>query len=320
MSKETQKSTNPFKYSDSNKRYHTFDYYLRTMFGEKCAKISLDAGFTCPNIDGRCSTGGCIYCYDGSRGAVGTTLADQYEKGRAVMQSKWKCNSFIPYLQAHTNTYAPVEHLRRVYGEAASFERAVMLGIATRADCLEDEVVQLLEEVSERIPIMVELGLQSTSDKSAVLINRGHLFDDFCKGYEKLYSLRKKNNRVKIGVHLINGIPGETEEDMLRSAVTVGEMKPDMLKIHLMHVMKGTRLAAMYRMGEYEPMELSEYVRVICNQLERISGEIAIGRVTGDGAADCLIAPKWSIKKTVVANEIDKELYRRGTYQGFACE
>lgn len=314
MAKNTQADTNPFKYSDSNKRYHTFDYYLRTVFGEKCAKISLDAGFTCPNIDGRCSTGGCIYCLGGSSGAADGTLAEQYEAGKAVMVKKWGCRKFIPYLQAHTNTYAPAEVLRRVYSEAASFEGAAMLAIATRADCLGDDVIEVLCEVSERIPLMVELGLQSVHDKSAALINRGHTFEDFRAGYERL---RHSGGDIRIGVHLIDGIPGETVRDMAESADVVGAMKPDMIKLHLMHVMRGTPLAAMYRMGRYAPLELSEYVGIVCDQLERIPGEVAIGRVTGDGAAESLLAPLWSAKKVVVANEIDKELYRRGTYQGY---
>lgn len=313
MEKSTQKDRNPYKYSDSNKRYQTFDYYTRRLFGEKCAKISLDAGFTCPNIDGRLSTGGCIYCLRGSGGADGETLEEQYLRGRQIMERKWKCKKFIPYLQAHTNTYAPVEVLREVYSKAASFDGAVMLAVATRADCLPEEVTELLAETSERIPLMVELGLQSIHDKTADIINRAHTFEDFERGYERL---RAAGGNIKIGVHLIDGLPGETPEDMLQSAAVVGAMRPDMIKIHLLHVLKNTPLAGMYSLGKYKPLELDEYVRTVCDQLERIPAETAIGRVTGDGKAAELVAPLWSAKKTVVANEIDKELYRRGTFQG----
>lgn len=314
MKKETQRSTNPYKYSDSNKRYQTFDYYLRSLFGEKCAKISLDAGFTCPNIDGTLSRGGCIFCKGGSSGAErGATMRDQYERGKAVMVRKWGCEKFIPYLQAHTNTYAPTDDLKRVYDEASSLEGAVMLAVATRADCLPDDVISLLRGVSEKIPLMVELGLQSTSDETARRINRAHTYADFLEGYEKL---RRGVPDVKIAVHLINGLPGEARADMVKSARDVAKLRPDVVKLHLLHVIKETPLADLYEAGEYDPMEQDEYVAAVCDQIERLPPECAIGRVSGDAKGDELVAPLWCRRKTAVANEIDKELYRRGTYQG----
>ncbi len=314
MKIETQRSTNPFPYSDSNKRYHTFDYYLRSMFGEKCAKISLDAGFSCPNIDGTAGVGGCIYCSGGSSGAASAgCLLEQYQKGKEIMENKWGCKKFIPYLQAHTNTYAPAEVLERVYRECSTFEGAVMLAIATRADCLGSDVIDLLVKINRDIPIMVELGLQSIHDKTAELIGRGHSFSDFEKGY---FRLREADSSIKIGVHLINGLPGETKEQMLESAGVVGKMKPDIIKFHLLHVLKNTKLGEIYESGNYTPMELSDYVNTVCDQLEIIPSEIAVGRVTGDGKAPELLAPLWSIKKTIVANEIDKELFRRNSWQG----
>ncbi len=314
MKKETQRNTNPFPFSDSNKRYHTFDYYLRRLFGEKTAKISLDAGFTCPNIDGTLGRGGCIYCSGGSSGAaVCGDLKLQYEKGKEIMKRKWGCKKFIPYLQAHTNTYAPVPTLESVYRECMNFDGAVMLAIATRADCLDGEVVSLIKRINSEIPVMVELGLQSIHDETERRIHRGHLFSAFKDGYERL---RDADSTVKIGVHLINGLPFETKEQMLESAAVVGGMTPDIIKFHLLHVLKGTKLSEMYASGEYVPMELEEYVTTVCDQLEIIPQRIAIGRVTGDGKATELEAPLWSIKKTVVANEIDKELFRRDSYQG----
>lgn len=314
MKKINQRTTNPYKFSDSNKRYQTFDYYLRTLFGKKCAKISLDAGFTCPNIDSTKSTGGCIYCLSGSSGAqcIGT-LAEQYEKGKEVMIRKWNCEAFIPYLQAHTNTYAPIPVLKKVYEECADFDGAVMLSIATRADCISDEVAELIFEISEKIPVTVELGLQSVHDRTAKLINRAHTFAEFETGYEKL---RKAGRNVKVAVHLINGLPGENPNDMIQSAVTVGNLAPDIIKFHLLHVLSGTPLADMYLKGEYVPMEQADYVKVVCDQLERIPGNIAIGRVTGDAPSDFLLAPEWCKRKTAVANDIDKELFKRSTYQG----
>lgn len=315
MTKKTQRETNPFKFSNSNKRYHTFDYYLKSLFGEKVGKVSLDAGFTCPNIDGAAGYGGCIYCLGGSSGAeAGETLSEQYEKGADVMRRKWRCERFIPYLQAHTNTYAAVSRLKEIYKECASFEGAVMLAIATRADCLEDDKIALISEISEKIPVMVELGLQSIHDETATLINRGHTFSCFEKAFEKL---KGAQGNIKTTVHLINGLPGESVGDMVESARVVGQMHPDVIKFHLLHVLKGTKLAEMYHAGEYEPMVMEDYVKVVCDQLEVVPGDIAVGRVTGDGRADDLLAPLWSMKKTAVANEIDKELYRRGSYQGY---
>ncbi len=312
MKKLTQRESNPYKFSDSNKRYQTFDYYLRSLFGRKCAKISLDAGFTCPNIDGAVSRGGCIFCKGGSSGAAPGTLAEQYEAGRAVAFRKWGCDAFIPYLQAHTNTYAPSDVLRRVYLEAASFPGAVMLGIATRADCITEEVTEVLCEISAKIPLMVELGLQSSNDKTAALINRGHTFSDFLRGYELL---RERTN-ARIAVHLIDGLPGETPCDMIKSAVDIAALRPDVVKIHLLHVLRGTALEKMYNEGKYRPMEESHYVAIVCDQIERLAPECALGRVTGDAPEEELAAPEWCRRKTAVSNGIDKELFRRGTYQG----
>lgn len=316
MKKETQRTNNPYKYSDSNKRYQTFDYWLRSLFGEKCAKISLDAGFTCPNIDGTVSRGGCIYCSGGSSGAeCDGSLAEQYARGREVMERKWGCRKFIPYLQAHTNTYAPADELMRVYDEASSLDGAVMLAVATRADCLTDGAFEALARTARKIPVMVELGLQTSNDDTAKKINRGHTFEDFKEGY---YALRTAVPTAKIAVHLINGLPGESRDDMIKSAADVAELAPDILKLHLLHVIKGTPLAAMWERGEYVPMEQSDYVSVVCDQLELLPPECAIGRVTGDARADELLAPLWCRRKTAVANDIDKELFRRGTYQGIS--
>ncbi|MBR6916743.1 MAG: TIGR01212 family radical SAM protein [Clostridia bacterium] len=314
MKNKTQRDTNPYKYSDSNKRYQTFDYYLRREFGEKCAKVSLDAGLTCPNIDGAVSYGGCIYCRGGSSGAASaTSISGQYRIGKEIMTRKWDCSRFIPYLQAHTNTYAPVDVLKKIYDEASSLDGAVMLGIATRADCLPGDVLELLFETSKKIPLMIELGLQTTNDATASAINRGHSFDDFKKGYD---ALRGAVPEAKVAIHLIDGLPRETKEDMIKSAKDVAALSPDVVKLHVLYVLEGTPLASMFERGEYAPMELHDYVETVCDQLEILPPACAIGRVTGDAPEDELISPLWCRKKTVVANEIDKELFRRGTYQG----
>ena len=309
----SQRDTNPYKYSDTNKRYQTYDYFTKHTFGGKCAKIPLDAGFSCPNKDGTCGHGGCIFCLSGSAAAPSGTIREQYEAAVRVATRKWTPVGYIPYLQANTNTYAPPEVLRRVYKEAASLEGAVMLDIATRADCLSDEAVQEILRISREIPVTVELGLQSSSDETAALIGRGHNMETFVRGYEKL---RDAGGNLRLGVHMINGLPGESYTDMMRTARDVASLKPDQVKIHLMMVLKNTRLYEMHESGEYVPMERDEYVKIVCDQIEVMPEETVIARITGDSPEDVLVAPLWCRRKTEVSNMIDKELYRRGTWQG----
>lgn len=324
-----QKDTNPYRYSDSNKRYMTYDWYMKQRFGGKVAKVTLDIGCTCPNIDGTRGHGGCIYCKSGSRSAIGETVSEQYANGVKVAERKWKPVGFIPYLQSNTNTYGELSRLSGAYAEAAELPGAVMLDIATRADCLSDGIIDELSRVARRIPLTVELGLQTARDTTAELINRCHSYDEFCDGFLRLKAAADKVNaefdtgdgpmpmkRFLICVHIINGLPGETAEDMLYTARSVSDLGADMIKIHLMHVLADTPLGDMYARGEYIPMERDDYVKITCDQLEILNGDMIIARVTGDGVADELLAPEWSRRKTEVANEIDKELYRRGTYQG----
>lgn len=313
----SQAEKNPFEYSDTNKRYHTYDYYLRKRFGEKCAKIPLDCGFTCPNIDGTCGTGGCIYCKGGSGARLASgllPLEEQYRIGTQKMSSKWDVKKRIPYLQAYTNTHTSPDVLEKTLEDVSKFEGAVMVDIATRADCLGQDIVAVLDRVSRVIPLTVELGLQTCSDKTAALINRGHDFDTFVKGYN---ALRRGAPNVKIGIHIINGLPGESREDMVNTAQRVAELHPDLVKIHLLHVISGTPLAKMYDSGEYLPMERAEYIETVCDQIERLPEDIVVERVTGDGIDSELLAPLWSRKKVTVINDIDKTLYQRQSYQGF---
>lgn len=313
MKKPTQRSTNPYKYSDTNKRYYTYDYYTRHVFGGKCARVPLDAGFTCPNKDGTCGRGGCIYCLSGSAAAKPGTLREQYDHAVLTATGKWSPVGYIPYLQANTNTYAPRETLRRIYKEAASLPNSVMLGIATRADCLSDEAVEEIVRISEKLPVTVELGLQSTSDKTGELIRRGHSFEVFLEGYGKL---RRAGGNVGIGIHMINGLPGESYDDMMNTAREVARLRPDQVKIHLLNVLRGTALADMYEAGEYVPMERDDYVKIVCDQLEILPPEAVIGRITGDSPADVLIAPVWARRKTEITNMIDRELFTRDSHQG----
>lgn len=312
----SQAESNPFEYSDTNKRYHTYDYYLKSRFGEKCAKIPLDCGFTCPNIDGRCGVGGCIYCSGGSGARLSSSLLpleEQYAQGCGKMGEKWKTKKLIPYLQAYSNTYTSPEILEKILERVSHFEGAVMIDVATRADCLEDGIIEVIDRMSRKIPLTVELGLQSSNDETARRINRGHDFEAFKNGFARL---RQGAPNVKIGIHIINGLPGESLEDMKNTVGSVAELHPDLVKIHLLHVLEGTVLGEMYKRGEYIPMERDEYISLVCDQIEMIPGDIVIERVTGDGIASELLAPMWSKKKVTVINDIDKELYRRGSYQG----
>lgn len=315
--KTTQRETNPFPYTDSNKRYYTYDYYLRRTYGGKCAKVTLDAGFTCPNIDGRCATGGCIYCSARGSGDFAPDarlpIKEQYDIQVAKIRRKWDTDRFIPYLQAHTNTYAPVSRLRAVYEEVLSLPGVVALHIATRADCLGEAVLSLLAEVAARIPLTVELGLQSVSDETARRINRGHTYADFLTGYE---GLRRAVPTARIAIHLINGLPGEDKAQMLENVCQVAALRPDEVKLHLLHVLRGTPLAALYERGDYLPMEREAYVETVAEQLALLPPETVIGRLTGDGASDMLLAPTWSLRKVTVLNDIDKKLFQTGSFQG----
>lgn len=310
--RSTQAETNPYAFSDSNKRYQTFEYYCRQQYGGKCAKISLDAGFTCPNIDGKISRGGCIYCYGGSSSAIGTTISEQYAEGVEIAQRKWNVTRFIPYLQAHTNTYAPIDVLERIYSEITNLPGAVAAAIATRADCLGDDVLGLLERTAQKLPLIVELGLQSSSDITAARINRGHSYEDFVRGHAAVKAL----TNVKTCVHLIFGLPGETREDMLRSVEDIAVLDPDMVKLHLMYVCKNTVLAKMYESGEYVPMERETYISAVADAIELLPPQTVIARVTGDAPEDILLAPMWSRRKTAISNDIDKSLFSRNTHQG----
>ena len=315
--KITQRNSNPYKNTDTNKRYFTYDYYLRKVFGGKCAKIPLDAGFTCPNIDGRCGVGGCIYCSGRGSGDFAllpsVPLREQYAQTREKLSSKWDTSRCIAYFQAHSNTYAEIDVLREVFEEALSFDGVVGLNIATRADCIDESIAEYLADIAERTVLTVELGLQSAHDSTAEIINRGHTFEDFKWGYELL---RRASEKINICVHLIFGLPGETREMMMDSVKILSALNPDQVKLHLLHVLRGTRMAEIYESGEYEPLTKEEYVSLVVDAIELLPPETVVARVTGDGMADELLAPDWSRKKVSVINEIDKLLYERKGYQG----
>ncbi len=316
MKGKTQRETNPFPYSDSNKRYHAYDYYLRNTFGTKCAKIPLDGGFTCPNRDGRCGVGGCIYCSPRGSGDFtvrAASVREQYLAQRERLTQKWSAFRCIPYFQAFTNTYAPPSRLKELFEEAIALPDAVGLNVATRADCLPVETVKYLADLSERTTLTIELGLQTVHDETALRINRGHDFSAFLEGYHRVRELAP---RARIGVHLIFGLIGENDEMMVQTVQRVAKLRPDEVKFHSLYVTEGSKMAEIYRNGGYLPLELAEYVDLVVRALELLPPQTVIGRLTGDGAEKSLLAPLWSQKKRCVLNEIDKKFYDKNSWQG----
>lgn len=307
---------NPFPYSLDNKRYHTWNYHLREVYGEKVFKVSLNAGFTCPNIDGTATYGGCTFCSTkGSGDFAGNPadeLVDQFTTIRNRTWQKWPdVTKFIGYFQAFSNTYAPVDVLREKYEAILALDGVVGLSIATRPDCLADDVIDYLAELNTRTDLWIELGLQSMHDSTAKLINRGHDSATFVTAVEKL-----RAHNINVCVHIINGLPRETPEMMMETAHFLANMDIQGVKIHLLHVLKNTAMAKMLDKNMMEPMTREDYVQVVCDQLEIFPAHVVMHRVTGDGGESELIAPLWSLKKFVVMNEIDKELVRRDSWQG----
>lgn len=287
------------------------DYFLRQRFGGKVCKIPLDGGFTCPNRDGSKGIGGCSFCSARGSGdfAAHGSITEQIRAGAEMMHRKWSDAEIIPYFQAFTGTYAPLSVLKERFEEALAYPNISGLCIATRGDCITDECAEYLREISKRTFLMVELGLQTACDRVAARLNRCHTLEDFLRGYEKL-------NGIFTCIHIINGLPEESREDMIYTAKKVAELSPSAVKIQLLHVLRGTALEKAYAEGEFSAMTLEDYVATVCDQLEILPAETVIERLTGDGAEDALIAPLWSKKKLVVQNEIDKELVRRNSYQG----
>ena len=308
---------NGFKYTSTNKRYHTWDYYLKSVFGEKIAKISLDGGFTCPNIDGTVSRGGCIFCSKRGSGdfaleITNENLKEQFEHAKNNIRKKWPgISKYIAYFQAYTNTYADIKTLREKYETVLSLENVAGLSIATRPDTLDEEVLEYLGELNKKTFLWVELGLQSSNDKTARLINRGHDFNSFVKGVEQL---RKRN--IRVCVHIINGLPGESYNDMIKTVKDISVLDINAVKIHMLYILKNTRLFTLYQNEKFRIMEREEYIKTVADQIELLPEEVVVERVTGDGKAKDLAAPLWSLNKISILNDIDKELAGRNTWQG----
>lgn len=298
-----------------DKRYHSWNFHLRQQFGEKIFKIPLDAGFDCPNRDGSVASGGCTFCSErGSGDFAGDRKDDlitQFNTIKAKMHEKWPNGKYIGYFQAYTNTYAPVEELREMFELILEQEGVIGLSIATRPDCLPDDVVEYLGELNKRTYLWVELGLQTVHERTADLINRAHDYQTYVDGVEKL---RKHN--IQICSHIINGLPLETPEMMMETAKEVAKLDVQGIKIHLLHLLRKTAMVKQYEKGMLEFMSSEEYIKLVCDQLEIIPPEMVIHRLTGDGPPDLLIGPMWSLNKWEVLNGIDAELKRRNSQQG----
>ncbi|EGD0345831.1 TIGR01212 family radical SAM protein, partial [Listeria monocytogenes] len=296
-------------------RYHTWNYCLREEFGQKTYKVALDGGFDCPNRDGTVAHGGCTFCSAaGSGDFAGNRALDlkvQFQQVRDKMQTKWKDGKCIAYFQAFTNTHAPVAELREKFETVLNEPGVVGLSIATRPDCLPDDVVEYLAELNERTYLWLELGLQSAHDETGRLINRAHDYDCYVEGVRKL----QKHN-IRICTHIINGLPKETPEMMMETTRKVVESGVDGIKIHLLHLLKGTPMVEDYKKGDLEFLTRDGYVNLVADQLEILPPEMVIHRITGDGGVDDLIGPVWSLNKFEVLNAIDAELVRRDSWQG----
>lgn len=306
---------NPFPYSNDNKRYYTMNYYLKHTYHKKVAKVPLNAGFTCPNRDGSKAYGGCSFCSAMGSGdsilAFSEDLKKQYQIGLERMRKKWPDCLGIAYFQSFSNTYAPLKDLKRIYDPFFDDPELIGVAIATRADCLNEETIDYLNKQSAKKDVWIELGLQSIHAKTMDHLNRQHTTEEVWK-----IILQLKKTNIHTCIHIMNSLPHEKEEDMLETVRQIAYYHPDAIKIHMLHLLKGTRLAQEYEQNPFHLMSLEEYVDLVVKQLELLPQDIIIERLTGDGLADDLIEPLWTIKKTIVLNEIDKRMVKLNTYQG----
>lgn len=306
---------NTFKYSNTNKRYHTLDYFYKQKFGQKIFKVSLNAGFSCPNLDGTVGYGGCIYCSKSGSGEFAgnkeDSLKEQFEKGKEKMHKKWKEAKYIAYFQARTNTYAKTEKLKTIYESVLDFENVIGINIATRADSITEDCLEYLSELNKKTYLNIELGLQTIKEETTKLINRCHSLECFENMVNKL---REKN--INVIVHIINGLPYETKEDMINTVKYLNKLDIQGIKIHMLSILKDTPLEQLYKEKTFKILSKEEYIDIVINQLEYLRPEIVIHRITGDPDPKELIEPQWLIKKFCVLNDIDKEMKRRDTYQG----
>jgi len=300
-----------FKYSLDNKRYHTLNYFYRNKFNSKVFKVPIDAHMSCPNkINGN----GCIYCSDNSKANIinsNESISEQFLNNIKILEKKWPNSLYIPYFQAGTNTYAPLDTLKELFEQLLDYPKVVGLAIATRPDSLSDEVIDYLGNLSKKTFLTIELGLQSSNNNTLNFIKRGHDVECFINAVKKL-----KEKGIFVVAHIINGLPYETEEDMLNTIKLLNDINIDGVKIHMLYISKNTELARIYEKEKFHILTKEEYIDVVIKQLELLNEKIVIERITGDPIKEELITPDWLLKKFCVLNDIDKEMVKRNTYQG----
>lgn len=296
------------------RRYCSLDYMLKERYSEKLYKLSLNGGMTCPNRDGKISEGGCIFCSAGGSGDFAANfnpdIAKQIEQAKTLVSKKYQGDRFIAYFQAYTNTYASVEYLRKLFMDTIMRDDIAILSIATRPDCLGDDVIKLLAELNRIKPVWVELGLQTINESTARLINRGYELSCYDEAVRRL-----RNIGVEIITHMIIGLPYETKEDILSTAEYIGKTANG-IKLQLMHILKNTKLLEMYEKGEFKALTEEEYIEIVCEIISILPREMVIHRLTGDGNPDELIAPLWSLRKLQVLNGINHRLKELDIIQG----
>jgi radical SAM protein (TIGR01212 family) len=297
------------------RRYYAFGRFLRDRFGSRVFRVTVDGGFTCPNVDGTVAVGGCVYCdnrsFSPNRRLPRTSVREQVSRGVAVLQKRYRADRFLAYFQAATNTYAPVEKLRRLYDEALEHPQIVGLAIGTRPDCVPEPVLELLRGYARDRYVCLELGLQTIHDRSLDWMNRGHHFDCFVDAVQ-----RCQGRGLDLCAHVILGLPGESYADMLATADALAALPVNGVKIHNLHVVRHTPLEDQYMAGEVRLLELPNYVELVCDFLERLPPNMVIHRLSGDAPPDYLVAPAWCLDKPALLRAIDAELARRDSWQG----
>ena len=304
-----------FKYTLDNKRYHTLNYFYKTKFGTKVFKVSLNGGFSCPNLDGTLGYGGCIYCSKTGSGEFGgdihKSLTNQFNEMKEVVNKKHIPCKYIGYFQARTNTYAPVNILKEKYEEVLSLDNVIGLNIATRCDAISDECLSYLEDLNKRTYLTIELGLQTIHEKTSKLINRCHTLESSDNMVKKLREIN-----INVVVHIINGLPFETEEMMLDTVKHLNTLDIQGIKIHMLHIIKDTDMAKLLKETNFHVLTKEEYIDIVIKQLELLNPKIVINRITSDPDKEQLLAPIWLCQKCQLLNDIDKEMKKRNTYQG----
>ncbi|NMA05040.1 MAG: TIGR01212 family radical SAM protein [Acholeplasmataceae bacterium] len=302
-------------YFTKEKHYNTLDNYYKTVYNRKVFKIPLNGGFTCPNVDGTVGVGGCTFCHCGSGDFAGNKsdpLKIQFNKGLKMMKKKWPDGLLIPYFQANTNTYGPLEKIKALFEEALTLDENIIgLSVGTRPDALGEDVLDYLEDLNKRTKLTIELGLQTINEETSKLINRGHNVKTFDNAVKEL-----RKRKIEVVVHIINGLPNETKNDMINTVRHLNTLDIQGIKIHMLHIMKHTNMGKDYLIKPWPLLTLEEYIDITVTQLRYLKPSVIVHRITGDSKRSLLIEPKWTLKKFVVGNEIDKLMRKNNYFQG----